>query len=567
MTPNSFAQAQKPFFVLLIGVVFFIQSDLFFDQNLILRVALTNIVALFYCFAFRVVRISFVNLMLLLFLIFNLISGLWALNVSSTFQESQRVLLYLVIFVLGYKTIEKEGLPFMCQSIVVLFFLLLLYNFYLLFNHHFSIASFHSTSAHPNLLASLIYLVYPFGILSLQGYSHKSSWFIFVMFTFAISLVLQFLIFSKAALLATLLLITGLGLLKIWKNHLKRAIISLLFISLSSVVLLIVLWKVNPTLLGDSFSERLFVWEKSWQMIMNAPFVGYGAGNWIFFYTMYGIEGFDTFEYYGLIMQRPHNDFLWVTAELGVIGLVMIAFPIIYLVYKNYLNVNFKNAVVLIALLAFIPVLFFSFPKERVEHIVLLFLLLSILHTPLASKMIPIRWNLKFLLCGLLLSSIYYSGLHINSELNTKKGVASLQQSETQKALHYFDKINPLVYSHTPEGYPIATYQAQCYQQLNNKKKLLDYSLKAYQQTPFNYEVVNNLGMALNAQKRFEDAEKVLLEAHRINPRFDGILFNLAIVNYNQKEYKAAKMWIDKVNFKSKLTDYYSGLIHEKLKE
>ena len=91
------------------------------------------------------------------------------------------------------------------------------------------------------------------------------------------------------------------------------------------------------------------------------------------------------------------------------------------------------------------------------------------------------------------------------------------------------------------------------------------YSHLAYLQAPNNYEIVTNYGMALNSQRRFNEAEKILLRANYINPRYDGAMLNLAVVYYNMGEFEKAKKWIELTYHNTELAKYYRHLIDQKL--
>ena len=135
------------------------------------------------------------------------------------------------------------------------------------------------------------------------------------------------------------------------------------------------------------------------------------------------------------------------------------------------------------------------------------------------------------------------------------RSIQAMKRNKPETVLQYNQKAASVFYTHTNEGTPIASYTAWAYHKLKDKNKVAFYSNLAYLQAPNNYEIATNLGMALNSLNKFDEAEKVLLWANYLNPRYDGALFNLAIVYYNKGEYFEAKRWIDKVVLKN-LTHY-----------
>jgi O-antigen ligase len=340
---------------------------------------------------------------------------------------------------------------------------------------------------------------------------------------------------------------------------------SLLFLAGLSLLAFYLLGGLNIE--SSSFDERFFAWHKTVKTIADHPFFGVGSGNWIFNYTHYSIAGFDTFEIYGLIMQRPHNDLLWVIAELGFLGFAII-FIFWSVIFKRlfFAEKTKERTIILAGILSFIPVMLLSFSKERIEHIFLFFLLLAA--ATIYSNPNESTWKFKLTKYPIIIISLFSIALIVfvgKGEYYVNKSLQAMKEGKPKLVLKNNLQAESIFYTHTNEGIPIASYSAWAHNQLENKMKMVYYSNIAYNQAPNNYEIAANFGMALNTLKKFDDAEKILLWANYLNPRYDGAIFNLAIVYYNKEEYSKAKLWIDKVYYKSELTDYYSGLIHQKL--
>ncbi|WP_338814415.1 O-antigen ligase family protein [Bernardetia sp. Wsw4-3y2] len=117
----------------------------------------------------------------------------------------------------------------------------------------------------------------------------------------------------------------------------------------------------------DSQAERLLLWEKTLSMIKENPFLGVGFQNWKYQIPKYSLEGLRS-EKNEVNVQRPHNDFLWIAAESGIITLLFYLFLMSYLVYVGIKN---KNILVLVVF-AFLIDSVFSFPKERIVHTLIL---------------------------------------------------------------------------------------------------------------------------------------------------------------------------------------------------
>lgn len=117
----------------------------------------------------------------------------------------------------------------------------------------------------------------------------------------------------------------------------------------------------------DSQAERLLLWEKTIEMIKENPLLGVGFQNWKYQIPKYSLEGLRS-EKNEVNVQRPHNDFLWIAAESGLITLLLYVFLMGYLIY---VGIKHKNILVLV-IFAFLIDSIFSFPKERIVHTLIL---------------------------------------------------------------------------------------------------------------------------------------------------------------------------------------------------
>lgn len=119
--------------------------------------------------------------------------------------------------------------------------------------------------------------------------------------------------------------------------------------------------------------KRLDIWSRTLEMVGDHPVLGVGAGNWkIMIPDYYQPDPNESF-YHN--WRRPHNDFLWILAEKGIVGLTLYAgffislFVIALRTLKKEIPVERKVLVVLMAggLAGFLVDSMFSFPYDRVE--------------------------------------------------------------------------------------------------------------------------------------------------------------------------------------------------------
>jgi O-antigen ligase/Flp pilus assembly protein TadD len=117
---------------------------------------------------------------------------------------------------------------------------------------------------------------------------------------------------------------------------------------------------------------RRAMWRHTWEMIQDHGALGVGPGNWRYIYPAY--DGGDMLKP-GSAPERPHNDFLWVASESGLLGLLAFVWLIVVagLVTVRAVRHSTDGDRALLALafgasvLALLGHSLFSFPKERIE--------------------------------------------------------------------------------------------------------------------------------------------------------------------------------------------------------
>ena len=131
---------------------------------------------------------------------------------------------------------------------------------------------------------------------------------------------------------------------------------------------------------------RLMIWGLTTQMIADHPLTGVGAGN----FTIRLHEYFDDddldFSNVHTNWVQPHNDFLWVFAEKGVLGIVCFAgcfvagFAAIRAVMRRDVppGEQWLALAALMGLISYATLSCFDFPLERINHQVYFALLLAV---------------------------------------------------------------------------------------------------------------------------------------------------------------------------------------------
>ncbi|MCT4622580.1 MAG: O-antigen ligase family protein, partial [Schleiferiaceae bacterium] len=257
------------------------------------------------------------------------------------FSIGQSIFVFaLVVFFIDLIQSKKEHFFTLLKGFVILglfFFLIGLYEYFQL-NSDTEIYEVKSWLAHRNLFASIALF---FGILSFAGYFFfKNLWKVISLANTFCSLFFVFSLGSRSAQLGLISVIT-LNLAIYFFNRVKLNISfkrikqGVLVIGASVLLILSVLFvfhKIQPidqAGVGKRFfaqdqkmytiKERSLLWEKTAYMWLDASITGVGAGNWKIEFPKYGSGIWRARQ--GLVQfQRPHNDFLWVLSETGILG-------------------------------------------------------------------------------------------------------------------------------------------------------------------------------------------------------------------------------------------------------
>ena len=123
--------------------------------------------------------------------------------------------------------------------------------------------------------------------------------------------------------------------------------------------------------------ERTILWRNSYQNIDQTAVFGKGAGRWPIDYLAEGYPKIYRARELQVFFQRPHNEFIRIYFEYGILGLGLFSFILSYVLISAFslTKSNKTLRIVFSGMAGFIAPVLFSFPFERVEHTVLLFFL------------------------------------------------------------------------------------------------------------------------------------------------------------------------------------------------
>jgi tetratricopeptide (TPR) repeat protein len=288
---------------------------------------------------------------------------------------------------------------------------------------------------------------------------------------------------------------------------------------------------------------------------------GVGAGNWKI-NAPYYYSGYH-FTQKQLNWLRPHNDYLWVFAEKGILGILsflgIFIFAIYYLIHVFFASPDKDKKVlalfILAGLIAYLSVSFFSFPLERPHHQVYLALWLSLAVVMFHEQKRKSK-NIKFLKPLLIVASlllvyfIIYASSVLVMETRVKQARILERQGRWEQMLALAKTIPSTFRTIDAEAMPVAWYQGVAYANLNQVELANQAYQKAYKAHPTRISLLNNLGRTYFQLQDYENAKVCFLEALAILPEYFESLVNISSTYIQLKDYEKAYEYLSKIKRK-----------------
>jgi O-antigen ligase len=516
-----------------------------------------------------------------LFFVFILVEAsslLYAKNPIESYGPIVRDSTLLIFMILVYQLVKiKNTKELLAKTLLIASIIISAYAIYQLitldvWQDSERIYEVKSFMGHRNLLASSLLLLWPWIIFLI--YRSKSWWRLIGIFTLIISVFFIMVLESRTVWLAAVaflafFMISGL-LSKVIKRLASRFWLLLFIGALSMIFAGFVFLKVkhgdnavkaqelnasvNVSSQADknfTVSERVLLWKASFNMIWGNSWKGVGAGNWKVLFPAYGSDIWRARQ--GMVQfQRPHNDFIWVLAEQGVLGLMLYLSIFILLVFsglKSIANTSLSQSdrvflrLLISGVVAYIIIGFFSFPRERIFHQTLLFLSFAfILGNEAKGHFVTFKpkvFSILALLVGGICMAFGLNWWHAEKlmvEINKSR-----YEGEWQQLLKYYGEIeNNRFYQIDAISIPTSFYAGLAHLNLANYPQSEDAFTKAYLLHSTNIHVINNLANIKLLSAKTDTAIFYYRKALEVSPKYlDGAL-NLMAAYFNSQQFKEA---------------------------
>lgn len=593
------------FLIIPLFIIPFIQTKALLDISLNIRFIALNICllfgAVFFTFTKKPLKIS-LNPFLILYSIYVLYS---IISVIISANRPDAIFQFLIITDLGILTflffLIFSAYPIKTKYISLIFNLLGLTIITIAFLDYFkvlstvgishqSIYNISATFSHKNIISEVLFVTLPFSMYSLFS---KSNWIktlggincvgiLFLIITLITRAV--WLSISIGFILTFFCFITISGkekLRSLFQNKKTYFFILLFFIiSISSFAIYSrtdsfeTIVKSTQKIFKpyDSSQHRIELWKRTIDIAKENPILGKGLATWRIEVLKYGTRGLqsqDNITFY----QRPHNDFLWVLSEQGIVGLVLFVSLFVIILYnltaiikqtKSNDELFFLYAS-LYLLIGYLIFSFFSFPRERIEHQLFIGVIFGFILAKHNSSFNDGKrnyfklWHGRFgfiLIDVLLIFSTYFAFSRFNSEVHLKKAFEARSLNDWNRVIPEINKAESLFYKIDPFSTPILWYRGEAYFVLGDMNSAFKDYQQCYETNPYHFHVLNNLATCYELKGEHLKAIELYNKAIHIAPKFEDALLNLTAVYYNTGKYDSAYSILNRVDSTSKNGKY-----------
>ncbi len=518
-------------------------------------------------------------------LLANFFSGILCINAAEWISGFSKYFLYILFFLLLSVFIlsDKIDTQELTKSIIlfsgVTVVMALVQIFSLLFTspgiiwHNMN--SISSTIANKNLLSSCLFLTFPF---LLSADTINRSWKRFAIILFITELVVILMIQTKTVWIACIAFFLVLffhrkKIQRVEKKGERKKMSILTFLLLLFVSLVVAIYAMDY--FDSQLAQRLFayaydfhtantrflLWQNTLDIIKEHFLFGVGTNNWQIWFPHEGLSRFNDAVANGLsTYQRPHNDFLWVFSETGIIGFlfyVMIFLAGIRYCFRMVRNSNDeisrRNYILFIAtIIGYAIISFVDFPLERIEHNLIFFTILSIIATDYlrrfnyTGKKRLIKKNLTITLVTISAFTLVVSCCRFTGEYYSHRLISAHLNSDWKKMIDEKNRAGNIFYNMDFFSTPLAWYSGVAYYNRGDLQHATVDFETADRVHPNNIHVLNNLATCYEKNNRHYEAIEFYKRALSISPEFRESLVNLSGAYYNSGEFENAYQTISK---------------------
>lgn len=315
---------------------------------------------------------------------------------------------------------------------------------------------------------------------------------------------------------------------------------------------------------GNSNEDRIVFWEKSVNMIKRAPLVGVGSGNWMIYAGEGGWAGTQCSDGVTFVT-RPHNDWLWISSEYGIItGLTYIIFFLFFvfiLIRRMISSFQWSDIVLSVGMMAVFLYSSVSFPSERYS-LLICFAILFIIISP-NSKEKQESYSINFGANILVIAALIAFALQGRADYLSLKITDAKQKDELALVEEEINSMEGLGMKYDRLGVPMSWYRGTIWLRKGDYIQAKEEFLRAIQLAPYLSIAHSDLGVSQMMDKD-SNVIRSFLNAIELSPDFQEARLNLASCYFlnnqmdsaiNQLQFVVDKNYLENKNELLKLID------------
>ncbi|MCM8818203.1 MAG: O-antigen ligase family protein [Candidatus Omnitrophica bacterium] len=280
----------------------------------------------------------------LIFFAWILISAFYAPFKFESAKSLENYILYFLIFIISSNLKIDKKIFYVWITSGIIASIIGIFQFY--GPRHYPISTF----GNPNFYAGHIIMVLSLTLSNILNYKEYKNEKLGKFFSYIDILSLFFCLWgliltnSRAAIMAFILTIPFM----LYLNNLEKKGI-LKYVGLLITVFFIILY-YPKILLWYRTNIRFYIWQGTWKLIIKKPILGWGLGNFIFYYPYFRIKEYFLQPESRNVTNHPHNEYLEIWSETGLIGFLIFLSLILFLII-NFIKKKESNKLLFVGII------------------------------------------------------------------------------------------------------------------------------------------------------------------------------------------------------------------------
>jgi tetratricopeptide (TPR) repeat protein len=290
-------------------------------------------------------------------------------------------------------------------------------------------------------------------------------------------------------------------------------------------------------------------------MFAGHPLFGIGTGNWFAKYQEYNDPNRDDAYFLESSDINPHNDFLKILSENGLIGFLFFIIIIIYTLIK-LIQLSTEKIIYIPIFLSFAGLLvfsFFAFTLENVSTVIILFTAIGLtLNSDVKhNHFIKNKYSnlLLFIGIGIVLIIIsVYNFKRYESEKIYLSAMFDKASNNYSLMISELESIDPVYYPVDANKVPVKYYEGTGYFELKEYKKSLECYRDCLKITPLWPPLISNYASALYMTGDHVKSDSLFSVVIKNSPYYIEPKINLLVIHVNNGEDSLALEMIKEID-------------------